>query len=382
MRLVVISHTPHYRTASGGVVGWGPTVRELDQLATRFSTVTHIAHLHDGPVPESFLPYANPTIELVPLPPSGGDDLRGKWSALAAVPAYARTVWPALRAADVVHVRAPANVALVASLLLLLVRRDQRRWIKYAGNWGASQQTALSYRLQRWYLRRPWHRGIVTVNGTWPDDPPHVRAFYNPSLTDDELASAAAASAGKVLDRPVRLLFVGRMDANKGAIDAVRTLALVRDAGCDAVLDLIGDGPERARAEAEAARLGVAGAVRSQGWLPRTALGEHYAAAHMILAPSRTEGWPKVLAEAMAARVVPIAAAVGAIPEYLRDLQVGTALADASPDQLAAAVLAYVNDADRWNREAERACKAAHRFTYSAYLRAVDELLREGPREG
>jgi glycosyltransferase involved in cell wall biosynthesis len=219
------------------------------------------------------------------------------------------------------------------------------------------------------------HRAVVTVNGTWPGDPPHVRAFYNPSLTDDELAAAAAASAAKTMTRPVRLLFVGRMDANKGTIDAVRALALVRRAGCDATLDLVGDGPERARAEQEAVDLGVAGAVTACGWLPRDALASHYAAGHLILVPSRTEGWPKVLAEAMAARVVPIAASVGAIPEYLREFQLGRVVDAPSPEQLAAAVLEYAGDTRRWQREADLACAAAHRFSYAAYLEAVDELI-------
>ncbi len=52
--LAIVSHTPHHRTADG-LVGWGPTVTELDHLATRFDRVTHVAPVHDGPAPASAL---------------------------------------------------------------------------------------------------------------------------------------------------------------------------------------------------------------------------------------------------------------------------------------------------------------------------------------
>jgi hypothetical protein len=42
MRLLIISHTPHYHR-DGEIVGWGATVREIDHLAALFESVVHIA---------------------------------------------------------------------------------------------------------------------------------------------------------------------------------------------------------------------------------------------------------------------------------------------------------------------------------------------------
>ena len=42
MRLVIVSHTPHYRK-DGAVVGWAATVREIDRLASIFEEVVHLA---------------------------------------------------------------------------------------------------------------------------------------------------------------------------------------------------------------------------------------------------------------------------------------------------------------------------------------------------
>ena len=72
MKLAIISHTEHYRNAQGRIVGWGPTVSELNHLATHFDEIYHVAMLHDSAPPPSSLPYLHDNITFVPLPPSGG----------------------------------------------------------------------------------------------------------------------------------------------------------------------------------------------------------------------------------------------------------------------------------------------------------------------
>ncbi|MCB1245979.1 MAG: glycosyltransferase family 4 protein, partial [Acidimicrobiia bacterium] len=50
-RIVVISHTEHYRATDGSIVAFGPTTREIDHLATLASELVHVAPLHGGPPP-------------------------------------------------------------------------------------------------------------------------------------------------------------------------------------------------------------------------------------------------------------------------------------------------------------------------------------------
>ena len=89
-----------------------------------------------------------------------------------------------LKTADVVHIRCPANISLLAVIVLFFISKPNFRWIKYAGNWSSYNNEAWSYKLQRWILQTRWHRGNVTVNGSWPGQPDFVKSFYNPCLTD------------------------------------------------------------------------------------------------------------------------------------------------------------------------------------------------------
>ena len=375
MRLLIISNMPHYIRRDGVTVGWGPTVQELDHLATRFDEVRHIATLHGGEAPASFLPYRHDHVELVGVTPRGGDRFIDKLEFLAAVPGYASVMLRELARADVVHLRCPANLPMLAASLLPFVHVPAARWIKYGGNWRPAKRDSIAFTFQRWLLAHPWHRGVVTVNGSWPEQPAHVRSFYNPSLFDEELRAARERVANKRLDSPLRLLFVGSLLPGKRCAIAIQTVAALRDAGIAATMDVVGDGPDRARCEATRRELGLEDAVALRGWVPRTHLGDYYAGAHFVLVPSQTEGWPKVLSEGMAYGVLPIAAPVGAISQYLTEFRCGRVLESLDAAAIARTIAAY--DSDTWLVESRRGLEAARHFSYPHYLREVDALLEE-----
>lgn len=377
MRLLIISAMPHHRRA-GEIVGWGPTVRELDHLATRFSHVRHIAPLHASEPSSSYFAYTAKNIELVPVRPAGADGLLGKVDALRASPAYVETIVRELRDADFVHVRAPCNIALVAIILLGARRQPRGRWIKYAGNWKPDGPESAAYTLQRWWLARPWHRGIVTVNGRWPGQEPWVRTFYNPSLDDATVALGREVAAGKRLTSPLELLYIGRVETPKGTGRAIEIVHRLAKRGIAARLQIVGDGPERATFEARVAELGLADRIHFVGWQSHHGLLEYFRRAHFSLLPTKaSEGWPKVLSEGMAFGVVPIAGAVSSIPQYLEDLGVGTAIPADDLDTYVDTLARYAAAPDTWQRESARCVEAGRFFTFAHYLTCIDALIAD-----
>jgi len=372
-----VSHTVHHADGAGRVAGWGPTVREIDHLASLFDEVRHVAPLHAGPPPPAALPYAAPNVRLVPVPASGGTSIASKVGILLGWPRVLSTIRRELDGADAVHVRAPASIALAAILLLRGRRgRPAARWIKYAGNWSPAGPEPWSYRLQRRLLRRGIPGAVVTVNGEWPGDPAHVKSFRNPSLTDAELEDGRRSAREKPAPPPLRLLFVGRVEEAKGAARAVEILRRLRGRGVAAELELVGDGPARARLEREAREGPDAGAIRIRGALPRPAIAESYGRAHVLLLPSTaSEGWPKVLGEAMAYGAVPVASDISSVPEYLRRFGCGRALPAHDLDGFVAELARYASDTALLRREAARAVESAESFSYTRYLAAVREIL-------
>jgi glycosyltransferase involved in cell wall biosynthesis len=97
---------------------------------------------------------------------------------------------------------------------------------------------------------------------------------------------------------PRKLLGLGRLAPEKGFDLLVRAFALVARSHPDWTLEILGEGKERTRLEALAGALGVRDRVSMPGSvvhpLPRLA------AAHAFALPSRYEGFPNALLEAMA----------------------------------------------------------------------------------
>jgi len=372
-KLTIVSDTPYYLVA-GQLVGWGPNVREIDQLASLFDEVRHVAPLYDGAAPLSALPSRRAdVVGLHAVVPAGGRTLRAKLQVLARYPGWARAIRQEVAGADLVHVRCPSNISLLALGLFAAPWRRPPLWLKYGGNWRPTTSEPLTYRLQRLVLRRGLRGATVTVNGEWPDEPAHVLAFHNPTLTPEELIRGRAA-ADKSLSEPARLLFVGRLDRAKGANRSVEIVATLRRRGRSVRLDVVGDGREMGAMREAVARHGLEDAVAFHGWLPRPALEPLYTAAHLLLLPSDSEGFPKVLSEAMAFGVVPLAGAVSSIPQALAELQTGRAVAPGDIEGFADAVEFYLEDPDSWRAASAHGVEGAEVFAYDGYLRDVTAM--------
>ncbi len=161
-----------------------------------------------------------------------------------------------------------------------------------------------------------------------------------------------------------RLLAVGRLVEKKGFDVLLRALARLSQRFA---LRIVGDGPERSALEALAGVLGVSGRVAFIGSLTHAELPREYAAAHAVVAPSRTDsagdrdGLPNVVLEAMAAGRAIVACEAGAIASALVDGSNGL-LVQAEDAAALASALARLADAP----SLARALGAAARSTVEA----------------
>ena len=116
------------------------------------------------------------------------------------------------------------------------------------------------------------------------------------------------------------------------------------------------------------------------GQLPRERINEFYAAAHCLLLPSESEGFPKVVAEAASFGVIPIVSAVSAIPQYVND---GNGFLW-DPNKPFAAWFAGLPLGDRelLRRQGNSIVSMSERFTYEHYCRRIEQdilpLLKRG----
>ncbi|MCI0342733.1 MAG: glycosyltransferase [Planctomycetales bacterium] len=165
--------------------------------------------------------------------------------------------------------------------------------------------------------------------------------------------------------------FVAHGSVMKGHPEMVRAFARVAGTEPAARLVLVGDGPSRPEIAALARELGVADRVRFLG--QRDDVPRLLPAFSVVALPSRGEGLPRALVEAMAAGVPVVGADVGGIPELLRG-GAGLTHAPGDTEALAAALLRVLREpglADSL-RAAGRARSAEH--SAAAMCRGVEAV--------
>lgn len=374
MHLLVIGHTAHHRR-DGHLVGWGPTVKEVSWLARAFDSVTHLACFHPGTAPQSSLRYESDRVDVVTVPAAGGLTMRAKARVVTAGSAYVSSILRNLPAADVVQVRCPGSLGMYGMLVVSLLGRCSH-WIKYAGNW--NDPMATSHRFQRRWLQAGLSRGPVTINGRWPGQPEHVFSFLNPSFSLAEVETARLTTEEKILAPPYRFVFVGRANNEKGMGNALKIVKQVSDqSGAAVSFDIVGDGDESRTFEKLSVDLGISRNSTFHGWLPHAKVLDLLKPAHFLLLPSASEGWPKVLSEAMLYGVVPLASAISAIPQILDETAAGLSFAPNELVAFADAILRLIDNPEEWKAYGRAGLSSAHLFTYERYLLALNDMLAQ-----
>jgi glycosyltransferase involved in cell wall biosynthesis len=127
--------------------------------------------------------------------------------------------------------------------------------------------------------------------------------------------------------------WIGRMTAVKRTDDILVAFKRLRDEGVDAVLCLVGDGPDRPHLERRAHELGVIRDTLFLGYQEDVA--PFYAAFDALVLPSSNEGTPVSAIEALAAGRPVVATRVGGVPDVVQEAADGFLVEPGATDELA-----------------------------------------------
>jgi glycosyltransferase involved in cell wall biosynthesis len=225
-----------------------------------------------------------------------------------------------------------------------------------------------------------WNDEVIAVSGAVASSiATHgVRVTVIPNGVDAEGIRRAAlpraearAALGVPDDAPV-VGTVGGITAKKGHVGLVRAARAVIDTHPEACFVFVGLPIDPEPVQAEIARLGLGDAVVMAGYRPDAAT--LMPAFDVYCLPSRFEGMPVSLLEAMAVGLPSVATAVGGVPEVATDRDDALLVPPDDPDRLAEALIALLGDGERRGRMGERARETAGRHSIEAMVRRTEAV--------
>jgi glycosyltransferase involved in cell wall biosynthesis len=183
------------------------------------------------------------------------------------------------------------------------------------------------------------------------------------------------AEAPAVMEAPrPAVVALGRLSREKGMDLLIEAFALVAPRHPQWSLRIHGEGVEREALESQAVRLGISDRVQLAGWTrhPQRDLQ----AADIFALPSRYEGFPNALLEAMAAGLACVSFDCDSGPrEIVRDATDGLLVPPADAPALAAALDRLMTDPDLRRRLGENAQSVVDRFSRARFHRQWDAVL-------
>ncbi len=188
----------------------------------------------------------------------------------------------------------------------------------------------------------------IQVITNFVDPAVYDRARYRPLLREQ------VANGRRVL------MHVSNFRPVKRVRDVVDVFARVRET-VPSVLVMVGDGPDRVDAAAEARRLGLEDEVHFLGKIDMVA--PLLASADLFLLPSQSESFGLSALEALASGVPVVASRAGGLVEVIRDGETGVLCEIGDVDGMARQAVAILGDQDRWRAmSAAAAADARERF--------------------
>lgn len=381
--LLVAGDTLHVRNADGHYCTHGALARQLDQWFTEFDQIVIAAVLRPGTkVPTGFAPYVHANISFVPLVKAGGSGVRSKLGALLAALSWIQTLVPLLRRADVVHLRAPCNVTLVAIPLARFL--ISHRYAIYAGAWDPPAGGPVSYTVQRWMLRH--FGGAVHVYAPRSADlSPNLRPNFSPTFSTaeiDELAGATSRRLDRIRLAPpsqsvLRVACVGRFSSNKNQAALIKAVAALAKDNIPVEVRFAGAGGTEDDAKDLASALGVADRIRFLGRQNTAELLELWEWADVNATVTLVEGFGRVTLEAMAVGCPTICGPGLMQGELVAKGARGLQVPVPQPRGLAHALLTFRNHSERTWVEMAQSCRSyAESHTIEAFGANVHDILR------
>ncbi|HEY9220434.1 MAG TPA: glycosyltransferase [Lutibacter sp.] len=403
MKFAIITHASH-KIKENNIFSYEPYVREMNLWSPHTTEIKIVAPMGEGEITSIETAYNHKNTHLIPIAAFDVLSLKSTLKTLRLLPKTVYNIYKAMLWADHIHLRCPGNIGLLGCFVQILFP-NKPKTAKYAGNWDPKAKQPWSYRLQKWLLSNTFltKNMKVLVYGEWPDQSENIKPFFTASYSEKEIDNPEPVIPNHALnlfqgllkrstnddskqfrqmlnqvqhDVPISFLFIGALTKGKQPLLSLAVIQKLKEKGHQVRLDIYGEGPERGALEQYISGNDLSNEVLLHGNCDRETIKKAYQSAYFLLFISQSEGWPKVVAEAMFWGCLPVTSKVSCIPYMLANGERG-ALVNPNTDEIVAVIENFLQHPETYNQQAMKAMAWSRQFTMEKFEEEIGKLMSQ-----
>ena len=372
MRLVILSNAPLIKKQKD-YFAYSPYVKEIEYWMKHSDETVFVCAV----LPE----YKNLLIEkinskiadVVPLKDFNLTTLKNSFFAFFYSFYNCFIIYKTFRNADHIHLRCPGNIGLLGCLVQILFPKKIKT-AKYAGNWAPNSNQPLTYRIQKWILNNTFltKNMKVLVYGEWDGSSKNIKSFFTATYYESDKTDVVPRNFSST----IKFLFIGTLSAGKRPLYAIKLIERLRKFGHNIELNLYGEGSERLELESYIKNNSLENCINLKGNHPQEIIKKKLQENHFVVLPSKSEGWPKVIAEGMFWGCLPISTAISCVPTMLKNEERGLLLS-LNIEKDAEKINLLLSDEKHYQTMSEKAMEWSRKYTLDYFENEIKKLLQD-----
>lgn len=372
MKFVIITHAIH-KIKNKDIFAYEPYVREMNLWLKYIDETLIVAPESNDEQSLIDAKYSSKKIRIKKIPSINILNLKSIVLSLILTPLILYKITRAILWADHIHLRCPGNIGLLGCFVQIFFP-SKAKTVKYAGNWDPNSKQPLSYRIQKWIISN----SILTKNckvlvyGNWKNQTKNVIPFFTATYSRKEIIEIPK----KNLNNNILFLYVGTFSKGKQPLKSVKTIEILVSKGYNAILNMYGDGEEFNNIKKYIEKNNLSNNIFLFGNSPKEVVKKAFQKSHFLLFISKSEGWPKVVAEAMFWRCLPISSKVSCVADMLGYGERGSVVNyTISESELSEIIIQYLKDKEIYQQKVLEAQMWSQKFTLEYFESEIKKIL-------
>jgi glycosyltransferase involved in cell wall biosynthesis len=384
MHLTVFSHKPCWSSTNSpsGYASDGGFPFQMRVLSELFDSTTLVVPCAEPISRAGEIPLEGQGLSIAPLSGPAGRGLARKLGLGFWLLRNSRIIFREVLRADAVHTPIPGDIGTIGMLLAFLMRKPL--FVRHCGNW--LRPVTKAEHFWKWFMEKfAGGNQVMLATGGAPEPPSTknhaVRWIFSTTLSEAEMRSCGTSRTLPASDR-ARLIIVCRQDREKGTGIVIESLPLILKTLPYASLDVVGEGGSLAAFQDLAEKLGVSERIVFHGKVGHEGVIGLLKQADLFCYPTRaSEGFPKVVLEALACGLPVVTTRVSVLPELIGKGGAGVLLDEVTPTVFAQAVVDVLSNHKCYQEMSAQALTTAQPYSLEGWRDTIGAHLRAAWRD-